>query len=209
MLTTNRASTGNRRRRIVHLPRWVLLPSILPLLGGCLWFPLGSGGGPRMGLQAVERTRAPGAPVASHPPITEPGSRGYLFVDSVIAVRTRVSGRVVRFRLWNHGREPITVLADERGGTEPRPGVCPPDGERVEVLRRERREPDTVMAPGASQEYEAVPAVPAGSGGATARPAGGCPGAGSAGGALSLRLTVEAGGARYLYTFWYRATDAP
>lgn len=207
MLATHPASTRVRRRRIAHVPGRVLLPSILLLLGGCLWLPLGADGGPRMGLHAVERARGHGAPAASHPPIAEPGARGYLFMDSVIAVRTRVSGRVVRFRLWNHGRAPITILADDRAGIEP--GGCLPDRGRIEVLRRERREPDTVVAPGASHEYEAVPAMPAGSGGAVPRSAGGCSGAGAAAGGLALRLTVEADGARYLYTFWYAATDAP
>jgi hypothetical protein len=147
--------------------------------------------------------------VTSPLPITEPGSRGYLFVDSVIAVRTRVSGRVVRFRLWNHGRVPITVLADDGVGVEPRPGGCLPGGGWFEVLRRERREPDTVVAPGASHEYEAVPAVPAGSGGAMARPAVECFGGGSTASGFALRLSVEADGARYVYTFWYRAMEAP
>jgi len=179
---------------------------ILPLLGGCLWLPLGADVRPKVVLHAVERTRTPGVPGTSSRPIAEPGARGSLFVDSLIALRTRVSGRVVRVRLWNHARVPIRIAGDDEAGSDPLSPGCSPDGRWFEMLRRERA---ALLAPGASREYEAVPAIPAGSGGAVPRPANDCTGAGAAARGFALRLAVEAGGTRYLYTFWYRMLEAP
>ena len=209
MFSKTPASTGAPRRWIAHARGTVLLPVILPLLGGCVWLPLGAVVRPKVGLHAVERTQAPGVLVMSSRPITEPGERGSLFVDSLIALRTRVSGRVVRVRLWNHGRVPIRIAGDDEAGSDSLLLGCSPDGRWFEMLRREHRERATLLAPGASREFEAVPAITVGSGGAISSLAGDCVGADAAARGFALRLAVEAGGARYLYTFWYRVLEAP
>ena len=186
-------------------------PWVLPLLlAGCLWHPLGGDARPRIGLEAVERSPAAGAPVTVSRPVVEPGARGYLFVDSLIAFRTRTNAAVVRFRLWNHGGTPITLLRDG-AGLDARPGECPSAGGLLELRRRERREPETVVAPGASHEDEAVPAARvSGTDGEAWRSVGlPCFVFDPVGERVALRLAVEAGGARYLYTFWYRLLEAP
>jgi len=76
------------------------------------------------------------------------------------------------------------------------------------VLRREGREQTAVLAPGASREYEAVPAMQAGSGGPMLRRVADCAAVDAVARGFGLRLAVEAGGIRYLYTFWYRAPEA-
>ena len=182
----------------------------LPLLGGCLGLPSGGDARPRIRLEAVERSAAPGTPGTWSHPVTEPGERGYLFADSVIAVRTRVNAAIVRFRLWNNGRAPITILRDSTG-FDPRPVACPSAVGGLELRSRGRRGRETVVAQGASDEDEAVPAAPSPDSGVEPwRPVGLlCFVFDPVQDRIALRVIVAADGARYHYTFWYRLIEAP
>jgi len=173
----------------------------LPLLGGCLLLPVGSDLRPRIGLEAVERSPAPAVRPA---PVIERGERGELFVDSLIVFRTWGNAAVVRFRVWNRVGESITIF----GADVARPGGCPAPEGGFELLRSGGA--GTVVAPGASREYEAVAPLLAPGAGEWAQQTGDshCFGDDRAG-RSALRLAVEARGARYVYTFWYRSTDGP
>jgi hypothetical protein len=192
--------------RIARGIRNTAFPLVLPLLGGCLLLPLGSDLKPGIGLEAVERSPAHGVRTT---PILERGHRGSLFADSLIVFRTWANAAVVRFRVWNPGREPITILPGGRV-LEPRPGECAPPEGRVEPLGGGGGSA-TVMAPGASREYEAAAgALVPGAGAGTWQPGDvHCFDFDPAAGRGVLRLAVEARGARYVYTFWYRAAEGP
>jgi hypothetical protein len=191
---------------------WMKLavPVAIPLLGGCLLLPSGGDARPRIRLEAVERSSAPGTPATWSRPVMEPGERGFLFTDSVIAVRTRVSAAVVRFRLWNTGRAPITILRDGTG-FDPRPIACPSASGGLELRSRGPRGRETVVAHGASDEDEAVPAAHSSASAAEHwRPVGLlCFVFDPVQDRIPLRVIVAVDGARYHYTFWYRLIEAP
>ncbi|HET7231412.1 MAG TPA: hypothetical protein VFJ16_15495 [Longimicrobium sp.] len=190
---------------------WMKLavPVALPLLGGCLLMPLGDDARPRMRLEAVERSAAPGAPATWSKPVMEPGERGYLFTDSVIAVRTRVNATTVRFRLWNTGRGPITVVRD--AAFDPRPVACPSAGGGLELRSRGPRGIETVAAHGSSHGDEVVPVAPSPASGADPwRPVGLlCFVFDPVQDRIALRVMVAADGTHYRYTFWYRLIEPP
>jgi hypothetical protein len=193
--------------RIARGIRNTAFPLVLPLLGGCLLLPLASDLKPGIGLEAVERSPAHGVRTT---PILERDRRGSLFVDSLIVFRTWANTAVVRFRVWNHGREPITILPGGRV-LEPRPGECAPPEGPAEPLPPGDGGSETVMAPGASREYEATAgALVPGAGASTWQPGDvHCLDYDPAAQRGALRLAVEARGARYVYTFWYRAAEGP
>ncbi|HET7460231.1 MAG TPA: hypothetical protein VFJ82_03250 [Longimicrobium sp.] len=191
---------------------WMKLavPVAIPLLGGCLLMPVGGDARPLIRLEAVERSAAPGTPARWSWPVAEPGERGYLFTDSLIAVRTRVNAAVVRFRLWNTGRAPITILHDP-AGFDPRPVACPSAGGGLELRSRGPRGLETVVAHGSSHAEEVVPVAPSPASGAELwRPVGLlCFVFDPVQDRIALRVIVTADDARYHYTFWYRLIEAP
>jgi hypothetical protein len=144
------------------------------------------------------------------PPIVEWRARGSLFMDSLIVFRTWANAGVVRFRVWNHGRQAITISRDGVG-VDPRSGECTPAEGWLELPPPGGGSPETVMAPGASREYQAAsPGIAPGAGARAWQPGDvHCFDYDPAARRSALRLAVEARGARYLYTFWYRATEGP
>lgn len=181
------------------------LLAALPL-AACLWLPPGAGARPRVGLEAVERTPATGTRLAARP-AEEPGTRGWLFADSLIAFRTRANPAAIRFRLWNRATEPLRILRDSPAAA----GECAEPAGAWELRETGLRAEPHVLAPGESWEGEAVPAVRVGpSAGAAPRTVGlACLVFDPAQPRAALRLGVERDGVRYDYTFWYRLAEPP
>lgn len=180
-------------------------------LAGCLWHPPGDGARPGMGLAAVERA-SPGGGSAGLHVAGEPGTRGYLFTDSLIAFRTRVRPGSVRFRLWNRGDRPVRVLWPDLGVVNDAPEPPCPDSARGWALRGSASPGEDVeLLPGESAEGHAVLAV-------RVRTAAGetwqasslpCLVFDPAEPRAGLRLEVETAGLRHRYTFWYRLVEPP
>ena len=190
------------------MPRRAVLP-LLVLAGGCLWLPVGSDARPAIGLEAVERASASGGPPAAARPAREPGDRGHLFEDSLIAFRTRANHEVVRFRLWNKGPEPLRIawdVADPAG----RPArECPASAGEWELQRQGGRADVVTVPPGGSHEAYALPRARLADGDAEWRSVRmACLAYEAAAPRAALRLWVEAAGGRFLYTVWYRSAAA-
>ena len=186
---------------------------VLPL-AACSWRGVGPEARPRMGLEAVDRSSAEGAPSGELRPATEPGRRGYFFADSLIALRSRADLASIRVRVWNRSREPIRLIWEQQGpgphGWQPA-RACP-DTVTAWAVRRSGppRAPD-VVEPGAAREGSATPV-------ARVRTLGGdawqavslqCVVYDPAEPRMALRLWVETGGVRHVYTLWYRLLEPP
>ena len=183
--------------------------AVLPL-ASCLWLPVGADARPRLGLDAVERVPAAGAPGMAVRPAAEPGERGWLFADSLIGFRTRAKPASVRFRLWNRGSVPVLILRDSAGTPHPA-GACPDSATEWSLRASGAPESPAALDPGESWESDAVPAArlrdPAGAAWSGVGLA--CLVFDPAEPRVALRLAVERGGVRYDYTFWYRLMEAP
>lgn len=187
---------------------------LLPLAAaGCMWLPLESDAIPRVGLQEVQRASATGAERTARPS-REPGGRGMFFEDSLIAFRTRATAEGVRFRVWNRGDERMRIEwgPAAQGKTDTR---CPAVAVGWEMRWRGGGAPaDVVPARGSAEdEAVAVARVPAPRGGSWRSVPVECVAGAVADGRAPLRLTVQVGESRHLYTFWYGAGaprgDAP
>ena len=182
---------------------------LLPMAAaGCIWLPLGSDAVPRVGLEEVRRTSAAGVEWAARPG-TEPDGRGVFFEDSLIAFRTHATAEGVRFRLWNR-RDELMRIEWDPAAVGKAAGACPSSTADWEMRWRGGGAPADVLPARGSREDEAVAVarVPTPQGGLwTSVPLdclAGDPGEGRA----PLRLTVEVGGERYAYTFWYGVQPA-
>ena len=207
MDATSPASAAVPAGRIARGLRNTASALILPLLGGCLLLPLDSDLNPRLGLEAVERSPAHGARAA---PVIQRGGRGELFVDSLIAFRTWANASAVRFRLWNHGRVPITILGDGAGPAARAAGCLPGEGLYALQWRGSPGpEREVPIGSGASHEYEATVALPVPDENATALEDLHCFDSRPVTPRMVLRLAIEAGSDRYVYTFWYGLVEGP
>ena len=170
---------------------------LLPLLAGCFWLPRGGEEPYRITLEQVER-----APAASATPA--PAGRG--FSDSLIAFNSHATLAGIHFRLRNRSAAPMTVHWEGSGLV----GAMGEQGSvslgRWIAHGHDQGPPDVVL-PGRVIEDDLLRVV-------TPRP-GAAPRAAwllsgdydPASRRIALRLPLDAGGTRYVYTFWYRVTE--
>lgn len=163
-----------------------------------------------MGLQAVERSPAAGAPGARHRPAVEPGARGWSFSDAPVAIRTQASLASIRLRPWNRGAGPVRAVGsqacpggeggdrpDAAGEWEPRGSGAPGNAD--------------VLDPGRSRERRGTPAARV----RTPRAGRGSPSGSRAWSTIPRSRAPPRGwasetpGARFVYTFWYRPMEPP
>lgn len=189
-------------------------PCAFPLvclpLAGCFWHPVGGDARPRMGLEAVERSPAAGAPGQRDRPMVEPGARGWFFSDSLIAIRTQANLASIRLRLWNRGTEPVRIVWSQAAPVG-EGGDCPEAAGEWELRGSGAPGDADVLDPGQSRERRVTPA-------ARVRTARGeswepvrllCMVYDPAQPRAALRLGVETPGVRFVYTFWYRLMEPP
>jgi hypothetical protein len=172
---------------------------------GCIWLPVGSDAIPRVDLQEVQVQRSGGpGPAWAGPAGREPDGRGSFFEDSLIAFRTRATAEGVRFRVWNRRDELMRIEWDAAAVGRPA-AQCPAAGVEWEMRWRGGGPPADVLPARGSHEDEAVAVarVPTLQGGLWTSVPIACLAGGAADGRAPLRLTVQVGDARYLYTFWY------
>ncbi|HEX6367487.1 MAG TPA: hypothetical protein VF006_01065 [Longimicrobium sp.] len=177
---------------------------LLPMAAaGCIWLPLGSDAVPRVELEGVDRSSASGTEWAARPGL-EPDGRGAFFEDSLIAFRTHATTEGVRFRLWNRRDEVMRIEWDPAavGKAEVQ---CPAVTLGWEMRWRGGGPPADVVPARGSREDEAVAVarVPTLQGGLWTSVPLDCLAGDPGDGRAPLRLTVEVGGERYAYTFWY------
>ena len=183
---------------------------LLPLVAaGCIWLPLGSDAIPRVALLEVQRSSGSG-PVWAGRPGLEPGGRGAFFQDSLIAFRTQATADGVRFRLWNRRDELMRIGWDAFAAGKAQ-AQCPAAAAGWEMRWRGGGPPADVLQARGSREDEAVAVarIPTPRGGTWTSVPIGCLAGGAADGRAPLRLTVAAGGERYVYTFWYGVQAPP
>jgi hypothetical protein len=170
---------------------------------GCIWLPLGSDAIPRVDLLEVQRSSASAAGWTGRPGV-EPDGRGAFFEDSLIAFRTQATADGVRFRLWNR-RDELMRIEWDASAVGAAGARCPAAAVDWEMRWRGSGPPADVVPARGSREDEAVAVarVPTLQGGLWTSVPLACLADNAADGRAPLRLAVQVGDARYLYTFWY------